>query len=414
MIAVQLISLVSLGATTGAFTAEKDNKCLTTQGIYEVGKKQNVIVIILDRLDDRYIEEVLADDPQFFKRLDGFTRFTNSISAYTRTWPAVANMITGKVTLFDQPKAEFLKQAWQGAQMVKDLKAGGFSTKFYTDQGYAFQTPADLEGIADNLGNVSVEIQMIPTIKIFLQLSAYRYVPHVMKATFWTSTDKFNRDVIDTNMDPAPYMVDDFLFYDGLKSKRLTLAEDDNAFAFIHLNGPHPPFNMGEQGERLAGENASSYLRQTKGSFQIVYEYLDQLKALGLYKNSTIIITGDHGEMILNDGPLEAPILTGLFVKPAGSAEIPLKQSSAPVSSDNLRATVLAGAGLDYSDYGLTFFEIPEDAHIVRKLYYMIDSSEPRLDIYEVDGDAHYFSNWHKTDELPVKQENLIWYGLLQ
>lgn len=39
----------------------------------------------------------------------------------------------------------------------------------------------------------------------------------------------------------------------------------------------------------------SSRNAQGTGSLKIVYEYLEQLRALGKYEDTTIIITADHG-----------------------------------------------------------------------------------------------------------------------
>jgi len=47
--------------------------------------------------------------------------------------------------------------------------------------------------------------------------------------------------------------------------------------------------------------------------FHIVYEYLDQLKQLGMYENSTIIIFGDHGARKNDTKPLEHAIVTAPF-----------------------------------------------------------------------------------------------------
>jgi len=128
-----------------------------------------------------------------------------------------------------------------------------------------------------------------------------------------------------------------------------------------------------------------------------VYEYLDQLKRLGLYKNSTIVITGDHGSRRDDINPLESAIVTGLFVKPAGRAGEPLAFNSAPVSSDNLRPFIYEQAGLPYASLGKTYFEVPQNAENARYLYHRLkktDKNPSRLLIYEIKGDANRFENW--------------------
>ena len=56
---------------------------------------------------------------------------------------------------------------------------------------------------------------------------------------------------------------------------------------------------------------------QMKACFKIVYDFLDQMKALGVYEDSTIIILGDHGKS-MDKTNLDYAVRTGLFVKPKG------------------------------------------------------------------------------------------------
>lgn len=70
---------------------------------------------------------------------------------------------------------------------------------------------------------------------------------------------------------------------------------------------------------------------QAKGAFKMVFDYLDELKRLGVYEDATIVITADHGQWPSNGDrePMTGPRLTALFVKPAGSAGVPMAYSAA-------------------------------------------------------------------------------------
>ena len=161
------------------------------------------------------------------------------------------------------------------------------------------------------------------------------------------------------------------------------------------MNGPHAPYTINEYVERVS-ENQGTFMGQLKGSFRIVYEYLDQLKTLGKYEDSTIIVMGDHGERQGDIAPPQQAITGGLLVKPKGSAGKPLVINAAPTSSDNFCATVYEAAGIPSDGMEPDYFHIPSDAKNLRYLehWLMGDGEGPLLLTYEIDGDANDFDNW--------------------
>jgi arylsulfatase A-like enzyme len=141
---------------------------------------------------------------------------------------------------------------------------------------------------------------------------------------------------------------------------------------------------------------------QTKGSFRVTYELIDQLKELGLYENSTIIITGDHGYSLdfeANEyAPLSEPVVTACFVKLAAASEEPLEVSMAAVDDDNMRATIIQAAGGDSSAYGPTYAEA-HDPNVPRR--YITSSTDDKfLEVFDVIGDANDWSSWHLLKQL--------------
>jgi arylsulfatase A-like enzyme len=148
----------------------------------------------------------------------------------------------------------------------------------------------------------------------------------------------------------------------------------------------------------------SDLVRQTKGSFHIVYSYMDEMKKLGLYENATIIITGDHGKS-QDITPLDYASCIGFFVKPKGKADTALVQSNAPVSHENLLPTILKSEGLDYTPYGVSAFDVPQDSDLVRHFYYRWDlpTGQHVLEHFEIRGNARDFENWLKIEEIPIQ-----------
>jgi len=365
------------------------DETLTIDRINEVASDKNAIIIVLDRLDQEFIEEIAEEDPRFFDPLDGFTEFDDFITYYGSTFPSIAGYLTGHLYLYDEPRADYYDYAWANAEFFLTLKERGIDTRIYLDKGAAFDTVYQLGGIASNTFEGQLGINKRIAMVKLLKLSGYRYAPIFLKHFFWLSPYEFYDSMVLTDK-TAPYMVNDFGYYESLTTNGLSVSDiDQKSFIYIHLQGPHPPLNMDENIQRVA---ESTLTGQTKGSFKIVYEYLRQLKELGLYEDSTIVIMGDHGNFIGDDLP--RPARTGLMVKPAGSAGTPIEASHAPVSPAQLHATLMKGLFGDSEGFGETFFDVREGDDVVRG--YAI-----RIWRYEITGDGRDFSNWRFVGKFP-------------
>lgn len=411
MVVIQLIPMVSLSGLA-LNQQPSTTRLLSTEGLYEVAKEDNIIVIILDRLDNRYMDELMADDPHFLDKLDGFTRFTNNTTLYSQTFPAVANFLTGREYLWEETAAEFLKDAYQNSSFLPGLRDAGYRINLYTEARASYYYASDLEGIVDNIADARVSYRPLSALKQFLKLSAFRYGPLALKPFVWTSTAQFSQ-LVDAHMEPGPFSPDNRLFYERLRQEGLSVGQSEKTFSLIHLDGPHAPFIINEYVEPVP-ENLGTFMGQLKGSFRIVYEYLDQLKALGKYDDATIIIMGDHGERQGDIIPPQQAITGGLLIKPKGSSGTPLASNAAPTSSDNFRATIYKEAGLSTEGLGLTFFQVPPDAKEIRYLHHWLlgEGGGPnRLLIYEIDGNANDFGNWSLIEEKPLRQ-SATWRSL--
>jgi len=77
-------------------------------------------------------------------------------------------------------------------------------------------------------------------------------------------------------------------FYNEL-IKGLRVSSDKNRLSFFHLFGLHPPY-YGITDFELVDK-----AKEEEICFTVIFEYINQLKNMGLYDNSFIMITADHG-----------------------------------------------------------------------------------------------------------------------
>ena len=152
-----------------------------------------------------------------------------------------------------------------------------------------------------------------------------------------------------------------------------------------------------------ASQEETNSTVQTMGSFQNLFRAFAQMKALGIYEDATIIITGDHGSAVSDRKPIQKATRIGLFYKPSGSAGTPLTWSSAPVSTDNIPATIARAAGLkELTPYGTPLEDVAEDAVVTRVYFKTVVTEgagrEMEVHKYEITGDAASLDNWKETE----------------
>ena len=397
-----------IGILNGAYgektETKKDNFYLSCDGMFNYSKNKNIFLFVLDRLDYDYIDLVRDSYPDFFDKLDGFTDYTNAISTYARTLPAASHMLTGyEENAYEIPDDKYYEEAWtmDGKNILEDLNDSGYRVDIYTEMSIMFNDGAFANKYVENVDYDKVTVPKETLLGKMINLSCFRYSPIGFKPFFYTDTNYYNAgaEIEEVTPERELYFIDESKYVEQFKD--ITAGEEVNCFKYYHFNGPHAPFYMREDGTR--SETPTSSLKQTVGSFNILFGIFDQMKELGIYEDATIIITADHGSAMSDLKPLIKATRIGMFYKPSGSAGTPLAESSAPISTMNIPATILKAAGADYSAYGRPIDEIGEDEDIVRTYYKTAIGSPSYVYTYEVRGDASVFENWVIVDKQELK-----------
>lgn len=414
---------VPANSATGSGVMAASDAVVTQKGLYNVSPNKNVVVFVLDTYDTEDLDKVISSDPSAMGEFTGFTYFRNSTGMMIPTRYAVPYLLSGKVL----PESDsgdradlfrFFENRYIPATFLEDIRNSGYSIGLYTDS--FFQANSGAERYVYNMqGEVRPELNRAGTVSMLWKCALYRDLPWSFKPSFWFWTDELKKAMVAENegavLDNAPYTMDDVVYYDNLEEVGLSLEDEGGAgdFRFIHLQGAHEPYVMDENGDYV-GDGNSSRERQCLGSLKMVSDYIAELKELGVYDNTTIIVTADHGRYIPADTtfsePMDQPSSPIMLVKPAGqTAEesvAPYRVSQAPTGHLDFQATVLDAMGLGSESYevfgGMPVFQIPEDAERVR--YYYVTTTDWKQDVdfreYEIDGDAMDFNNWHLTGRI--------------
>lgn len=398
---------------------------LTEDGLYSVSSKNNVIVFVLDTYDQTLLNTVSNMNSHMLDEMTDFTEFTNCTGSMTPTRFAVPYLLTGELPKVGEDSNVYLANRYARGTFLADAQNAGYSVGLYTDSLQIGSLPeAEQRAIAATTINMhkvaASSLDFRGTFEALCQIALYRDAPWPLKHNFWYYTDQINGRIVSYNPDAEPgervYTMNDPRYYGQLQRQGLAVDDDApaGAFRFIHLLGAHYPYSIDEHANDLGTDNSTKE-QQAQGSMYIVAEYLRQLKELGVYDQSTIVITADHGKWFLTPEPLTTTSTPIMLVKPAkqsaqtdgaaagavtGAAAGGVQKSTMPVSHHDYLPTVAQAMGLDSSKYGSgqTFFEVNDPDRV--RTYLTTDSIGLRgigWREYAIVGDSLRISNWYET-----------------
>lgn len=357
----------------------EDEFALTNKGLLDVSAENNVIVLVLDAYGGSTFLEVEENYPEVDEIFDGFRFYPDTTCVAAETKYAVPYLLTGKV--FTQPVTykEYLKQSYSDSKLLKKFRKGNVNAGVYAYSGFTYFSESD------NLINFAQE-KIKPSSytglsKDMLKLSMFRATPYFLKKYFWMYSGDFDKYKVSSGSDAFNaggygFDADNVGFYNVLKDNGLSIVEDNSVFRYIHLFGNHTPYKEDETG--LDGE--TDKIRQARGCMVYVDEYFKQLKELGVYDNSYIIVTADHGSN--GNGDLSLQCNPVLLVKPTNSRGV-LERVDTPIYLSCFEDMLLNA--LDGS------IEFPEKWNEVlnKRPFFKGDGRFPGVEEYYIDGKAY-------------------------
>ena len=412
---MQTVSFITVSLTTEGVYERRDHsiervEVLTHKGLDTVASDSNVIYFVVDRFSTSYFDSAAESCPEIFDELDGFTYYNDAVSLYPRTYPAITYLLSGVEYDFEMSRPDYFQHAWNNSEFLDTLEQAGYSINVYTDSYYAYESkePGDLpDYISNRSGDTQIVVSDYEGLERDMRrLSLYRYLPFACRDMIGSiSTDDFSKHVSLVSDDSAAYTTDMKEVYDYMTSHPLKVDGEKN-FSFIHIQGVHLPNKYDRDFNPATEDNKWSDVDGMIQSFKIINLYIEQLKALGLYEDATIIITGDHTSIGSDTKDPYYAHLTALMVKPSGVGDGELEISTAPVMQEDLHATVFASEGIDADlGYGRSIFDIAEGEARERRYYFqrmILEDGTIELVNYKIVGSAADFKNWTVAERIKL------------
>ncbi len=379
LICIQAVALVSLAVTAEDYAYQREDEgewYISGEDQYKVSANKNVIVIVLDYFSNSYLAPALEQYPDAIDCMKDFTYYNNTDCAYFGTYPSMAHILSGSAPVPEISINEWTKNIWQDEKaqsFYQALRKQNYVSNIYTpDKNMicGMNGVEVLEGTISNITNSGQDLVVNFDLleKTMTKMSCYRFFPYVLKPYVYTQVGEY-ADVVVPRENKIRH--NNHEFYEGLTQQKLSVDEESNYYIVQHLMGPHV-YETSAEGYHKADSTREETI---KGCMVIVEEYLNQLKELGVYDNSTIIVTADHG------APRESQVI--FFMKKAGEQHEGLQISSAPISLTDYQATIAEAVGIDHTPYGQSVSDIPEDEPRERIAWVrMYDDSLPAVPKY--------------------------------
>ena len=253
-------------------------------------ESRNVMVFVLDSMTTELFNDIVLNEEGYADTFSGFVSFTDNIGMHYNTAHGVPGILTGKYYSGGSVGA-YVASCYSEDSVLFDYKRmnvpifamlGCFDKSGYAHVGTFGEPerPMDFRGKVKGFaltrridGSLSWNL---------LEIAKFRLTPFVLKSRVMRS------------MMSRWKMFDESIVYPFLAVSWITKAP--LTFHFYHTVGCHAPYTTLRNGERCQSLEgyAGAY---EKGCFAIgeLAKLLNEFKKRGIYDNSFIVVTADHG-----------------------------------------------------------------------------------------------------------------------
>jgi hypothetical protein len=325
---------------------------------------------------------------------DGFTFYENNRSNYVFTRGSFPSYMTA--TFFKGGSTEKWRKARFHGGMIKTLHNHGFRISIYAPfAGYYHETASHTRQLLDVIKN-SEEPESMFGLMDFVDLCLLRIVPNSLQQELYTGGVGLmrRRFVSTTSVGNDSAKEEDSNCQSDiahcLPLMRALISEeeerpDHGQYVYVHLWITHNPIGTRNADCSRNSAGNSTYLDHVVCATRVVERFLSELKKLGRYKSSTIIVQSDHGHADI--GPkstqhdpmseqvakrlqrisqIDPQVIANktyalLLIKPPGESGTPLRLSKSPTALVDLPATVFSLLGLnEKTEQGRPTFSLEE------------------------------------------------------
>ena len=278
---VMLLCIMLVFMNISAFERKKPVE-FTMDKLMELSSERNLIVIILDSFDRAVFDRLLENDPEWRRRLAGFTYYHNTVSAYCYTSLALPQIVSG----YARPEEGLTvwhaqRKAYKEAPFLKHASQMGFKVDAYYDETVC-PLPYEFDGF-DLFGNVDAnEAEFISgeNARHYASLyffSLFRYLPHTLKRT-WCQYSGLFKERFYMNMSSEKVELE---LCRRIQAEPFSLVPEKK-IKFYHCSSLHVP---------------TFSLQKAKESLEMVCRFINKTRVAGVFDKTDFFVMADHGSI---------------------------------------------------------------------------------------------------------------------
>lgn len=350
--------------------------------------KRNIMMIVLDSVTTEVFTETLERNPELKSWFDGFTEFRNNFCPHTYTQYGVAVYMTGKC--YEEERAtpatiqEYAISCFGTDSSIIPFLQQGNAISFVPGStlfGYSWPIRSEKVDARNDAAPAGPAFfrrkNEVPPLSLF-DVSRVRLTPFGAKGALLVATFAGTKMHASIRHEHELYPI----------LANAPIRDDINmSLTIFHTEGAHPPFDVGKDGVPLSVPRMDfdGYCDKTYWVLKQVGDLLDAFRSRGIYDNSMVILTTDHGSGVCRERLADG--LTGharamLCVKPE-YAKGPLRVSNMPTSHTRLHDLVVLA-----KDRELSLSEITSTLHQETRQYILPSPSCPQKWVIDKNGVA--------------------------
>ncbi|MCH7813158.1 MAG: sulfatase-like hydrolase/transferase [Planctomycetes bacterium] len=380
--------------------------------LWDFSKNQNVVLIILDSLQSDAVDTLHQTEQEWFDRdYAGFVFFRDNAGSFPTTKASLPAIMTGAVYRNEMPLMDFIRQAEKRASIFELFHEHGYRTDLAGITNLLIGTePSTRFDIPLPYGSTTERIQS--EVLRLVDLSLFRFGFHGIKA--WVYADRgWRLRRLQSHPERVHHAGNGDAFLLDFAARAVATREEP-VFKLIHTGGIHPPFIRGPDCEfsGVVPTNRETLIDQSRCSLRVLARLLDRMRELGIYQESLIVVSSDHGVGVSvarlpgdtrkdrRFSLLAGKALALLMVKPAGRIG-PVEVSEAPSFIGDIPATIFEQLGWEHNFPGISAFAHAEGAKRKRQFasypWTQADWKAPylrKLVVYDIDGPVRKSLSW--------------------
>jgi len=328
--------------------------------VFDFSSVRNLIHLLPDGLQSDVVQQVLNENPKLAGRYRGFTFYTDHLGMYYGTAPAVPTMLTGRPFDFDKGHrytwiTPFIEQySYQNVLASQDfaLDLVPIDKAYCVSRARSCVPRPFSDWKSRGYRRIHNEDRLY-SLRLLADLSLYRLLPSFLKEKIHNQGEWW---LSDSTLDGASLWPDPVI-HEWIENMRVTNQAE--IYKWYHYIGTHKPPFWNRDCRRQSGlaRSRENFLGQAYCILEGIAIFLEKLEEKGIYDQTAILISGDHGHSIIPRdiaGPPESVSLTGQMMGTARPALLvksmdsraPLKFSDLPTSLSDIAAMALSSAGV--------------------------------------------------------------------